>query len=270
LSYTSVEIVKQYLSASSPVRDKYFDETLVMPSDGWASFYGGSIEAGSLIVKSVQSNELFQFFLSLQTGDNQLPAYPLIRGSVIVASDSSLGTIYIENDDYVIDYARGKLRIKEGSRLTVNQTVAVWYQAFLVYDAGDDYEADQALGRLKRCPAGRIAAGETVFVDFSAVDSSYNDVILEQAVVEANGIVEAEVDPERQFGADTLLQAAATCRALEIVCNAAATREMSGLQKDDHVALAWMKLADRFVDRSRFLLRAFHPPLEGPSSPTTS
>ena len=270
MSYTSVDIVKQYLVVSSPVRDKYFDEPLVMPSDSWASFFGGSIEPDSLIVKSVQNNDLLQFWLCLQTGDNQLPAYPLIRGSVIVASDTSLGTIYTENDDYVVDYASGKLRMKDTGGLMANQTVAVWYQAFLVYDAGDDYEVDQVSGRLRRCPSGKIAAGETVFLDFSAVDSSYNDVILEQAVVEANGIVEAEVDPERQFGADTLLQAAATCRALEIVCNAAATREMSGLQRNDHVALAWMKLADRFVERSGSLLRAFHPPFEGPSSPTRS
>ena len=270
MSYTNIDIVKQYLVASSPVRDKYFDEPLVLPSTGWVSFFGGSVDSESLVVKSVRNEDLQQFGLCLQAGDNQLPAHPLVRGSVIVASDSSLGTIYIENDDYVVDYADGKLRLKDGGQLAVDQTVTVWYQPFIVYDAGDDYEADCVSGRLKRCPTGEIAAGETVFLDFSAVDSSYNDIILEQAVVEANGIVESEVDPQRQFGADTLLQAAATCRALEIVCNAAATREMSGLQRNDHVALAWMKLADRFVERSRSLMRAFHPPFEGPSSPARS
>ena len=63
MSYTNVDIVKRYLVASLPVRDRYFDEPLVMPSDGWASFYGGSIDTGSLIVKSVQSNDLLQFQL---------------------------------------------------------------------------------------------------------------------------------------------------------------------------------------------------------------
>jgi len=270
LSYTNADIVKQYLVASSPIRDKYFDEPIVLPPDGWTSFFGGSVDSDSLIVKSIQNNDLLQFQLCLQTGENQLPAHPLIRGSVVVASDSSLATIYIENDDYVVNFDDGKLRMKDSGKLTVGQTVTVWYQTFLVYDAGDDYEADCVSGQLKRCPAGRIAAGETVFLDFSAVDNSYNDIILEQAVVEANGIVESEVDPERQFGADTLLQAAATCRALEIVCNAAATREMSGLQRNDRVALAWMKLADRFIERSRSLMRAFRPPFEGPSSPARS
>jgi hypothetical protein len=75
------------------------------------------------------------------------------------------------------------------------------------------------------------------------------------------------VDPDRQFGADPALQAAATYRALEIICRAAAARELSSLRGEDRTAIAWMKLADAHAERSEHLLRLFRPPYAGPSAP---
>ena len=86
----------------------------------------------------------------------------------------------------------------------------------------------------------------------------------------ANGMVENEVDPDRQFEVDPTLSAAATYRALEIVCRAAAGRELASLRGGDRIAGAWIKLAEDYFARSGLLLRSFRPPYDGPRTPTRS
>ncbi|MEW5995224.1 MAG: hypothetical protein AB1744_12655 [Candidatus Zixiibacteriota bacterium] len=91
--------------------------------------------------------------------------------------------------------------------------------------------------------------------------------MLNKAVLEANALVERDIDPDRQFGADPVLQSGATYRALEIICRASAARELSRARGEDRTALAWMKLADGYAARADQVLRSFHPPFTGPSTP---
>jgi len=86
----------------------------------------------------------------------------------------------------------------------------------------------------------------------------------------ANGMVETEVDPNREFEVDPTLSAAATYRALEIVCRAAASRELAASRSGDRVASVWIKLADGYSERSELLLRGFRPPYESPRNPVRS
>ncbi len=268
MSYTNVELVRPYLATSFPTRNRFVDQLLVISSDDYLSFYNGAVVDGSLSVKSLQSNNRTQQQITLQAGGNIISSTPIARGSVVVASDSSLTTVYIENDDYVIDYEGGSLAIKSGGALAVDMSVVVWHLSYVVYESGVDYLVDIDQGRLKRYLTGDIALKETVFLDYTPTDVAFNDDILQQAVVEANGLVETEVDPDRVFGADPVLQAAATYRAVEIVCYTAAVRALSNLPADDKAAQTWAKLGDRFLKRSEQLLQSFHPPVEGPSSPT--
>ena len=267
MSYTNTELIRQYLATSFPTRDRYIDQLLVVASDEYISFYSGAIDDGSLSVKSIQSNDLTQQQITLQSGSNALSSTPIVRGSVVVASDTSQTTVHVENADYVVDYEEGSLTIKSGGNLAVEQQVVVWHQSYVIYEPGADYLVDPDRGRLRRYQAGGIALNETVYLDFRPRDTAFNDDILQRAVVEANGLDEAEVDPNRQFGADPVLQAAASYRALEIVCQIAAVRELSNFPADDRAAQTWMKLGERFAERSEHLLRSFHSPVAGPSSP---
>ncbi len=268
MSYTNVELIRQYLATPFPTRDRFVDQLLVISSDDYLSFYSGAVTEGSLSVKSLQSNNRTQQQITLQTGGNIISSTPIVRGSVVVASDSSLTTVYIENDDYVIDYEGGSIAVKSGGMLAVDMSVVVWHLSYVVYESGVDYLVDVDGGRLKRYLTGDIALNETVFLDYTPMDVAFNDDILQQAVVEANGLVETDVDPDRVFGADPVLQAAATYRAVEIICYTAAARALSNLPADDKAAQTWAKLGDRFLKRSEQLLQSFHPPVEGLSSPT--
>jgi hypothetical protein len=267
MSYTTAELVRHHLVTIAPVGERVFDQPVVLSGIEPVCFFGGPVEAASLVVKSITSQDLLRSILNLNAQRLSLTSSPIVRGSVVAASDSSLGVIYRENQDYVIDYAAGDLILVAGGALSLGASLTVWYQSFQVYQEGLDYLAAAEQGQLRRLSGGAIADGQTIYVDFAPVRTVYDDDILNQAVNEANGLVEREVDPEGQFGADPALQAAATNRALEIICYTAALRQLSGFNADGRTAEAWLKLAAVFAERSTRLLETFHPPITGPAGP---
>jgi hypothetical protein len=99
---------------------------------------------------------------------------------------------------------------------------------------------------------------------------SHTEEVLNNAVLEANSLVEREIDPDQLFGADPILQTVATYRALTIICRASAARELSSLRGEDRSALAWIKLADVFAEQSSNMLGSFRPPFDSPAAPVHS
>jgi hypothetical protein len=187
-----------------------------------------------------------------------------------VASDLSQTTIYTENIDYIVDYSNGTLTIKEGGALTVGNAIVIWYLPYTLYTAGSDYSLDENRGTIRRLASGDIAENETVYLDYYPMNGSVTDLVLEQAALEANGLIEAAVDPEGQFGADPVLQSAATYRALEIVGYMAASRELTTRSNSYLSAQTWLKLAEQFAARANKLLDDFRPAASSPSNPTHS
>jgi hypothetical protein len=222
-----------------------------------------------VVVKAIRSQSPQRVTVTLAADEVSIAAVPLMPGSIVVASDSSLGTVYSENVDYVIDCAAAKLIRRPGGALIPGQSVTVWCVAYTLLESGQDYALDAAKAEFRRI-GSTIAPGETVYVDYAPLYLDLSDELVHQAVTTANGMVENEVDPAREFEADPMLTAAATDRALEILCRAAASRELSSRNGADKSALAWLKLAEGHAARANDLLRAFHPPLGGPRGPVSS
>lgn len=253
-----------------PVAERVYDQQVILTDSEFATFFGGAIDDLTLKVKSRQSNELKKVNVILGVSSTTLPDSLLVQDSVVVSSDSSLGTVYVENVDYIIDYSAGVLTIKPGGALTPGQNVTAWYGVYVPYNSGSDYVVNSSNGSLRRTANSDIASGETVYLDYVPIIQSYNDVIIQNAVDEANSIIEKTVDPDQQFGVEPLLQIAATYRAVEIVSRASAARELSSQKGEYNVALSWIKLADEYSRRSDELLKSFRPPLAGPSAPAIS
>lgn len=270
MSYTGIDLVRSYLNSPFPVQSAVYDQPLVMREDDYIVFFGGAIESDSLVVKAVRSNQLSRKMITLDGDTAIVAAAPFIPDTVLVVSDSSLGSVYVEGKDYLVDYAAATLTLKDGSAILTGQNVTVWYQSYHLCDSGTDYLADLSRGALRRTASGSIGNNETVYLDYRPAFLDPQDELLGSAVREANALVEKAVDPNRQFGADPLLQGAATCRALEIVCRALATRELAGRTRDEKTALAWLKLSDNYAKRSEELLSSFRPPTSGPSAPVKS
>lgn len=270
MSYTNVELLSQHLISGFPVASLVNDQPVVLEGVDFQSFYGGSVKESSFRVKSVQSNQLTRQAVTLSGDQTSLASQPIVPGSVVVASDSSLGVSYVENVDYIVRYDDGDLVIKDGGALSVGMTVTVWHLPYTLYASGADFSLDADRGEFKRLSGGDISDGETVFLDYSPRYDSFDQAVLESAVAEANGTVEREVDPDRQFGADPALQAAATYRALAVVCRTAATRELSGGRSEYRVAATWLELAVDAGAQAEGYLASFRAPVTGPSHPSHS
>jgi hypothetical protein len=200
MSYTNAELIRHHLVGAFPLAESIANQPLVFESDDYLSFFSGAVDQSTLKVKSVQSNDLVRTTVSLSSNPTSLTASPLAPGSVVVASDSSMGTVYVENSDYAVDYFSGTIVLKSGGSLGGGQTVTVWYLAFTLYSEGSDYQVKADGGEIRRLTGGDIAAGETVYLDYSPVHDSYNEDVLDNAVAEANSLVEREVDPDGEFG----------------------------------------------------------------------
>ncbi len=270
MSYTNIELVRHHLDAPFPIQERIRDQVMVLEGDEYVVFFGGAVQADSVNVKSVRGNDLTRTTLAVTGSKIVVSGTPIVRGSVLAASDSSLGEVYAEGEDFVVDYNAGVIAIKEDGAISIGRDLTVWYQAYHLHSSGADYLIDASRGSIKRVSSGSIGDGETIYLDYTPLFASYREELLENAVVEANALVEKAVDPSREFGADPVLQQAATYRALEIVCRASAGQELSSLNRSDKPALAWMKLADDYGARSEKLVSSFRPPRTGPSAPVRS
>lgn len=267
MSYTTSEKVRQFLAVDIPLAERIVDQEVKLTNVDAVKFYGSPLDAATFIVKSPRSEIPNNVALTLSSGVNSISSLPLVRESIIVASDSSLGIIYEVNVDYIIDEPAAELRIKSGGLLSAGQSVTVWYREYAVYQVDSDYQLDASRGTIKRTLSGQIAEGEIVVIDYTPQSTSVTDELIDSAVITANGLLEREVDPDRQFEADSALVAAATFRALEIVSLAAASKQLSTNQNNDRAALAWLKLAEQYDNRAIKMLSSFRPPLIGPAAP---
>lgn len=270
MPYTSIEQVRHHLPLPSALSEKISDFAVTLAADDYVPFHHGAVETDSVVVKSVHAGGPIRLIVTPENGRVFFSEVPVVARSVVVASDSSLGTVYSENVDYVVDYAEGQLTLKNNGGLSNGVPVTIWYLPYTTYTGGIDYQLREDRGEIKRLPSGSIAPGETVFLEFRPVFLSLTDEIIAHAVAQANRMVENEVDVEAQFEADPMLSAAATFRALETVCRAAAAQELAGSRSRDKTAAAWMKLADDYAGRSEQLIKSFRPPFDSPRSPATS
>ncbi len=267
MSYTNSDLVQQYLAESTPRMDRVRDQRLTLQGDDYTMFFSGSVDEADVVVKSIQSNSLTRLSCLLTDGCYLLSSLPLVAGSVVVASDSSLGRVFTENYDYIIDHPNGKLLVKAGGGLMAGQTVCVWFKSYTLYQLGTDYQLRADRGEIRRLTGGNIASGEEISLDYTPISNVYNESIVTNAVVMANGLVEKEVDPDEAFGADPTLQAAATFRALEIICQTSAVRALSRANGQGRNSGDWIKLAEAFACRAEQLLKDFHPPFNSPTAP---
>ncbi len=267
MSYTTVDHVRHHLTLPALPQTHVTDQMLTLSGIDPVPFFPGPVLSSSVCVKTIHDSDPVRSLVTLSSGITSLGADPLVRGSVVVAADSSLGQLYHENRDYTVDYEHATLQMRSGGDLIAGQSVVVWALPFTLYRLGIDYQLSPDRGELRRLAGGDIASGETLFLDYTPLYTSINDAILTYAVTQANALIEREVDPSVTFGADPTLGSAATCRALEIICHTAAARDLSALPNGDKTAPIWIKLADRYSAQAERLLRNFHPPVTPPARP---
>jgi hypothetical protein len=270
MSYTHADVVRQHLAPVEAAGEAVHDQAVVIPSGGTVRFFSGAVDADSVVVKSIRNDTRLKQQLLLSSQQVPVVSGPIVPGTVVVASDSSLGKVYTENRDYVVSYASGTLSVKPDGELSVGMTVSLWCHPYTLYEQGVDYSLDEDRAQLTSLTSGNMSAGEMVWVDYRPVFGGYNDELVNQAVTEANATVATEVDPDREFGTEPLLQAAATYRALAVVARSTASRHLGSGRGSYRDADTWLRLAEQYASRADELLRSFRPPYDNPARPRHS
>lgn len=230
--------------------------------------------SGSEKVKAKEQNIPTQEAISFPSSDPvQLLHQELIPDTVVVANDSSLGEIYMENADYSIDYDNGRLtRLPDGS-IPQATSVVIWYLYFRIYTKDTDYQIDYSKGQIKRKNSGEIENGQWVLVDYQVEFALLSDEVIENSIREANDQILKYIDSIHANSTDQSLVTAETYLAVSILCNIKALEAMTqnvGASTGGQVhslSLAWAKMSGTYRELTYELLKKFKKDPGGFCSP---
>lgn len=267
MSYTTADLVRQHLATPTVPLPTVRRMPVTMAGTDPLSLNPDGVEDDSVVVKAIRSSGLTRDSVTLNSGGTFIGSTHIVPDTVVLASDSSLGTIYAEFVDYTVNFDTGIITILPDGALNTGTTVTVWYRPFHIFEPDIDYKLDGQKGRIARLSQGDILDGQTVLVDFVPSSGSLTDELIAAAVAEANGLTASQVDPQQEFGAAPSLQVAATNRALAVLARSAAARALTRPAGDDRLALAWIRLSGTYDGRADELLKNFRPPFSGPAMP---
>lgn len=174
----------------------------------------------------------------------------------MLASDSSLGTIYKENLDYTVDYNGGVVTRIASGNIPLGTDISIWYMPYRVYIRGVDYTIDYAKGEIKRLADGAIEPDQWVYVDYETEHAFIDDETIVNAINEANEQVLNFIDTIYSSSTDRSLVVAETYLAVAIICRIKALWAVSAGSKN-FVSLTWSALADQYKRDAFIFLEKF-------------
>ena len=189
MSFTSPELVRAHIANANFGDAVVRNSPAILSGTSPTNLPHAGLKEGTVTVKAPRGYEPVRLTLVLGNSWVILNHAQIIDGTVAVASDSSLGTIYIENFDFIVDYAGGRVKRLDTGAIADGQSVVVWYNHFHVYIEGDDYAVNHAAGQLVRRSNGDIADGQQVLVDYTVSLGSVSDDVIDQAIAESGEAV---------------------------------------------------------------------------------
>jgi uncharacterized protein (DUF779 family) len=220
MSFTNISLVKKHISEHHLGVFEMENHPCHLTGSSPVKLPDSNIQVGSEKVKGKEILSPVKEEVSFLSGDTiQLLHSELILDTVVVASDSSLGQVYVENIDYSIDYDNGKLtRISSGSILALSSGV-IFYLYYRVYQRDTDYELDFQKGELTRIASGSIEDGQWVLLDSKVEYGFLNDETIAQAIAEANERILKFIDSSYYESEDQGLVTTETYLSVSILCD---------------------------------------------------
>lgn len=188
----------------------------------------------------------------------------------MVASDSSLGTIYIENFDFIVDYAGGRIKRIDTGTILDGQTVVIWYGHYHIYTEDDDFTVNYASGQLTRRSNGDIADGQQVLVDYTVALGAVSDDLIEQAIAESGEAVLTLVSEAHHESPAPGLVIGATHMAVAQLARMRAASVLADSTINSSIARAasqtWLDIASQYDRSAHTFLARFANPVSPRSS----
>jgi hypothetical protein len=257
MSFTTVEIVRKHILENHIAIGEIDSEPVKLNADSTGTLCYPPVNKESEKVKGKeQIKPDYQQIMFQGNSEIALLKSKLIRDSVVVASDSSLGHIYKENIDYTANYNDGVIVRIPGSAIPDGQNISVWYVPYRVYMRGTDYTIDYEKGQIKRLASGDIEAGQWLYVDYTSEYAFIDDETIINAINEANEQVLNFIDSVYSSSSDRSLVVAETYLAIAIICRIKAMWAVSSGVRNAKDS-GWPLLADQYKKDAYLLLEKF-------------
>lgn len=271
MAFTTKEIVKKHILDHHLGSAIVENEKARIQGLDWIQLQKKMILVGSEKIKGKEQIEPAREDIDFGTADTQnLTHSELIQDTVVAASDSSLGIIYIENVDYHVDYDDGCFtRISSGS-IPQGAAITVWYLYYRVYEKGVDYDIDYQRGRIKRRSGGAIESGQWIYADYTAEYGALDDDAIVNAISEANSRILDYIDATHHDSNDKLLVSAETYLAVSIICRIRAMESISPSRgkTESADAMSWTALSDMYKKETFNILAKYASPSNNLNPPS--
>ncbi len=273
MAYTNIELVKQHLLSVERTLAIIRDHRVIFSDSGTVDLPHSTIKKNSEVVSGLQSNKPRSEHVTFDDDVKALSSQHLLHESVVIASDDSLGKVYIENADYVVDYPAGSVcRVSDGD-IETGASVTVWYVPCAVYDRNADYYISYENGTVTRIDGGRIQPGQIAFIDYEIEAGVFSDDAISRAINEASIQLSILVDDQKAEAASKELTVAETYLVVAILTQIRALEaaQSSTLTSSGRssVSSGLLQLSNRYRDDFRQLVRPYvkrQASLSGPHS----
>lgn len=267
MSYTNTDMVKNHIRLDDLTPASVYNHPVILTGTEWVDLPGEAIKDYSVAIKAVSHTEPYYERIILADLPIVLSGGPAVAASMTVASDSSLGRIFEENVDYMVDHSGYTIMRLPGGAIASGSDLSVWYFPYQTYVENQDYQVEYIKGRVRRLSGSAINSGQQVLIDYELSPSAREDSIIAAAVTHANNIVEAQIDPAGKFGASPILQSAATFLAISLVCRMAAAVTLGSNTAAHQNATAWLTLSESYRRDFDDMIKLFHPDAGRPKPP---
>jgi hypothetical protein len=215
------------------------------------------IRDGSETIKAIlQTRPDFQTIEFGSSDQITLMKKPIVKDTVVVAGDSSLGVIYTENIDYLFDYVNGTIaRLPEGA-IAPNQNLIIWYLPYRVYANDIDYRISYSKGEIARLNNSAIQSGQIVLVDYDSEFGIVDDDVIANAINEANERVLNYIDSAYIASTDRSLVIGETYLAIAILCRIKAV-ETASAAISDSTRSSWLSISEQYKLEAFSILERF-------------
>lgn len=272
MAFTNIALVKKHIIENHLGGELINNMSFQLSGDEYIQLPHANLKSGSEKVKGKESFSPTREKISFESDNTAYLSHSeLIRDSVVVASDSSLGQIYTENVDYSVDFIRGRISRIESGAIPDGKSVVVWYFFYRVYQRDVDYKINYTKGEIKRAGSGVIEDGQWVILDYQIEFGFLGDEVVENAIGEAHERVLKFIDPTYHNSADQGLVTAETYLVVSIVCNVKSNQAKSGIylsgNQANSLSDAWERLSDSYRKQAFLILSDFAKKIGGFTSP---
>lgn len=257
MPFTNAQLVRKHLIEHSAAGQSVENLPVKLSGTAPARLPSAPILSGSEKVKGKEDPAPREETVLLTLAGAQLSCTDLIPETVVAASDSSLGTIYVEQVDFAVDYRAGKIRRLPGGVLSADAEATVWYVAYQIYARNTDYKIDYGKGEITRIASGVIEEGQIIYADFNLDPAFLGDEVIENAVAEAEAQTAALIDSIYIDSSEPGLSAGATYLAVAILAQVNSLESMQASPPSHQLSRSWAIMSNFYRKRSAEFLAPF-------------